>query len=65
MNKCEWTCHGDDIDDSSDDFTTGAKVRCFREQGKKFREEDGERKLRELGKWVLGENSENKIKCEK
>merc|ERR1712088_131623 len=65
MNRCKWTCYGDDFEDDSDNWQTGAKVRCFREQGRKFR--DGTRKWRELFKWEIGGNPNHqleKISCD-
>jgi len=59
MNRCEWTCHGDDFEDDEDNWTTGAKVRCFREQGRQFR--DGTRKFRELFTWKIGGNKNHQI----
>lgn len=59
MNKCEWTCRGDD-EGEEDDYKTGGKARCFREQGKQHRD----RAQRVLGEWKLGKNSIDKITCE-
>ena len=61
MNRCHWTCRGDNYLSDADDVETGAKMRCFREQGKRFRE--GTRKRRDLGKWELGRNSDGLVSC--
>ena len=63
MNKCVFWCLGDNPYDDEDDWTNGAQMRCFREQGRKFK--DGTRKFRELGKWIMGRNSDGKVTCEK
>jgi len=65
MNRCHWECFGEDPVDDSDNWVTGAKVRCFREQGRKFRA--GTRKFRELFTWKIGGNKDHqveKISCD-
>merc|ERR1711979_157925 len=59
MNRCHWECFGEDPVDDSDNWVTGAKVRCFREQGRKFRA--GTRKFRELFTWKIGGNKDHQV----
>jgi len=67
MAKCYYMCHGDLEDklDESENWFTGAKGRCFREQGKNHRPgaRNAPRKFRELFEWELGRNSGDKLDC--
>jgi hypothetical protein len=68
MNKCYYRCHGnpDDVLDQSKNWFTGAKGRCFRQNGRKHRpgyKGKGVRKFRELFKWELGKTSSDKLDC--
>jgi len=70
MNKCIFTCHGDydlkktgkmDWTDATNNYTPGAKGRCFRSQGKRIQKQL--RKERVIGKWIKGKNAD-KVNCD-
>ena len=64
MNRCFWRCREDDLRQKHPDWRrTGGKARCFREQGKNFKE--GSRKQRILGKWEFGRKATSPVSCKK